>query len=164
MEAAIRGDRITPDRTASLQSVVSSCGHRSPAYFRAAGSGLRAPRTRCRWAGYRDDFCRVRTAPLFGFCGATSGHSDKRRHLPPRTCAGREPLRRPPVDEPGTMVVCVYVAGDLAPYAHGDDGSAAASAALMRLDPLLDDRYQAVASDRLDRDLPLGVLTQVALQ
>jgi hypothetical protein len=39
----------------------------------------------------------------------------------------------------------------------------------MRLDPLLDDRYQAAASDRLDRDLPLGalaqgVLTQVALQ
>ncbi len=27
-----------------------------------------------------------------------------------------EPLRRCPTDEPGTMVVCVYVADDLAPY------------------------------------------------
>ena len=42
-----------------------------------------------------------------------------------------EPLRRCPEDEPGTIVVCVYVAADLAPYAHGDDESVAANAALM---------------------------------
>jgi hypothetical protein len=165
MEAAIPGIRITPDRTASLQSIVSAGGHRSSAYRRDAGSGLRASRARFRRAGYRDDFCCVRTAPLFGICGPIGGHSDRRRRLPPRNCAGSEPLRRCPEDEPGTIVVRVYVAVDLAPYAHGDDESVAANAALMRLDPLVDDRYLAPASDRLGRaDLPLGALAQVALQ
>jgi len=77
--------------------------------------------------------------------------SDKRRLLPPLTCTGREPLRRCPADELGTLAVCVYVAVDLAPYAHGDDESATARAALMHLDPLLaaGGQVSGAASDRI---------------
>jgi hypothetical protein len=39
-------------------------------------------------------------------------------------CAGREPLRRCPANEPGAMVVCVYVAGDLATYVYDPERSA----------------------------------------
>ena len=34
-------------------------------------------------------------------------------------CAGRAPLRRCPADEPGTIVVCVYVGDDQAPFGQG---------------------------------------------
>src|SRR6185312_11901947 len=129
------GRQIISDRTAGLPSVIYRGDYRGPVDFDAAGSGFRAPRARCRWARYGDNFSCVRTAPLFGFCGPTGGHSGKRRRLPPRICTGRETLQRCPTDEPDIMVLCVYVAGDLDPYAH--DGSVATSEGLMGLDPLL---------------------------
>ena len=98
-------------------SVISFGDHRNPAHFDASGSGLCAARIGCRRARYRDHSGCVRTAPLLDFCGSNSGHSDKRRRLPRRTY---------------TVVVCVHVAGDLDPDAHGHDECVAASARLMR--------------------------------
>jgi hypothetical protein len=124
------GDSITAHKHPGLPSPVISGSSRSPAHLFGPRSSARASCTRRSRARYRDDFCRVRVAPLHTFSGATGVRADFPQWLSAWTCTLREPLPRyhDRADKPEHVGLRLHVHTSRFLHCHGKHEGAAASA------------------------------------